>query len=415
MHFPWSKRVKYKTVTVLFVAHGSVLVNGGYRTRIISELRALAGYGRRLALLSFEQKEVLEQHGNAIAELERELRACDIGFVYRPIPSFTASAAVKARAARYVAFEIGRVSREWHATVLHAEGHAAAYRAVWAAKASHMKMVLDVHGAHAAEKAYALGDSSSCRRQLSFLIDHAIVHRSDGLIFVSEAMAKYYRPYFHGPATVVPCCVDTTRFRYDPALRAAKRAELGLGERLVVVYNGSLFLPWDEPSDLFKTFRAIRSQQPAAFLLLLSGDAPDRVRALALAEGIDPANFRVQSLPHDKVPEWLVSADVGLLLRRASLVNRVSSPTKVGEYLACGVPIVISDEVGDFSGIVQRENLGICLSENADVFAEDWRLSLANLCSDSMRSRCRMYAERALAWSAMPKHILELYERVLVK
>ena len=50
--------------------------------------------------------------------------------------------------------------------------------------------------------------------------------------------------------------------------------------------------------------------------------------------------------------------DVGLLLRDDLPVNRVASPTKFAEYCLCGLPVLTTPYVGDFSEYVRQFSLG---------------------------------------------------------
>jgi glycosyltransferase involved in cell wall biosynthesis len=58
------------------------------------------------------------------------------------------------------------------------------------------------------------------------------------------------------------------------------------------------------------------------------------------------------------VPEYLAAGDLGLLLRDPHPVNRVASPVKFAEYLAAGLPVLVSPGVGDAAAIVERERVG---------------------------------------------------------
>ncbi len=61
------------------------------------------------------------------------------------------------------------------------------------------------------------------------------------------------------------------------------------------------------------------------------------------------AGIVLQALEHDEVLSRLEACDFGLLLRDISIINRVSCPTKLIEYLALGViPVLDSPHVGDF-------------------------------------------------------------------
>ncbi len=79
--------------------------------------------------------------------------------------------------------------------------------------------------------------------------------------------------------------------------------------------------------------------------------------------------IRIESVQHEDVFETLQAGDIGFLLRDASPVNRVSSPTKFGEYCSCGVPVITTACVGDVSQLVLSNHLGYVIDLNG--FAED--------------------------------------------
>jgi hypothetical protein len=66
-------------------------------------------------------------------------------------------------------------------------------------------------------------------------------------------------------------------------------------------------------------------------------------------------------VPAAEVAALMSSADYGLLLREQSFTNRVAAPTKFAEYLAAGLKIIISENLGDYSKLVLDLELGeIC-------------------------------------------------------
>jgi len=58
----------------------------------------------------------------------------------------------------------------------------------------------------------------------------------------------------------------------------------------------------------------------------------------------------------------LAAADVAIALRQPSFSSLGASPTKLGEYLSCGLPVVVNDGVGDVGEIVERLDAGAVLS-----------------------------------------------------
>lgn len=65
-----------------------------------------------------------------------------------------------------------------------------------------------------------------------------------------------------------------------------------------------------------------------------------------------------QHLSPSEVPEYLLAADYGLLIRENSITNYVASPVKFAEYLSCGLKVIISSELGDYSALTMKHNLG---------------------------------------------------------
>jgi hypothetical protein len=67
------------------------------------------------------------------------------------------------------------------------------------------------------------------------------------------------------------------------------------------------------------------------------------------------------------VKDYLSISDYGILIREYSVTNKVASPTKFAEYLNAGLKVIISPEIGDFSAMVDKYNLGYVYHENNDM------------------------------------------------
>src|SRR5262249_20247374 len=152
--------------------------------------------------------------------------------------------------------------------------------------------------------------------------------------------------------------VDSDRFRFDPASREQRRRELGLRDEKLFVYVGKVG-PRYLVSELFGLFRTAREVLPGARLLILSGDDPARFEVLAEANGIDPQCYTVRQANHADVPNWLSAADAGFAMIRPANCERGSSPIKIAEYLATGVPVIVTEGIGDFSELVEDRSVGV--------------------------------------------------------
>jgi hypothetical protein len=85
----------------------------------------------------------------------------------------------------------------------------------------------------------------------------------------------------------------------------------------------------------------LKSGVGPAVLLIMCPNPGDDLRAYAYTLGLNDHDFRIIKVPHEAVPAHLNAADIGFLIRDDCVVNRVASPTKLGEYLSCGLPVIV--------------------------------------------------------------------------
>ncbi len=216
------------------------------------------------------------------------------------------------------------------------------------------------------------------------------IRRADAILCVSERLRERtvrWQPTTAGKIVVIPCCYDPRVARRDEAAIERLRAELSLDPvgDFVLTYAGSLSA-WSRPEAILRMFHAFREVHARTRVLLLTGDLE-----AAQATFGDEAAIIIRSIPHEEIQHYLALADLGLLLRDRSSVNRVASPVKFAEYLACGVPVLVSPGVGDCPGIARRERVGYVLDEDVQLsrIVSEIRANRSDL-----RVRCREAAAR---------------------
>ena len=100
---------------------------------------------------------------------------------------------------------------------------------------------------------------------------------------------------------------------------------------------------------------------------------------------------QITEVSSEEVYENLIECNFGILIRENNLINNVSSPLKFGEYLAAGLPILISEGIGDTEIIINHYNAGVVIKGN------DYETALKkmfNLLNDSdVYKRCIIAAK----------------------
>ncbi len=182
--------------------------------------------------------------------------------------------------------------------------------------------------------------------------ERAAYQGADWIVAVSDAVAAYVveRGVEATRVAVLPNGVDLERF-HSGVSSADVRARHRLGERPIVGFVGS-FKPWHGALEFLGAFCEIRSQVPAAALLVV-GDGPglttfrERIAERALENDV-VATGRV---PHDDVPAYLCAMDVTVAPYRYA-DGFYFSPLKVVESLACGRPVV-APALGQLTTLIQ--------------------------------------------------------------
>jgi glycosyltransferase involved in cell wall biosynthesis len=209
------------------------------------------------------------------------------------------------------------------------------------------------------------------RARVSRIAIYRVVLPGARHVFVqSEAMADWLAAKGVGRArmTAVPMGVDAALF--DRA-RVQPVADPRLDGRRVVLYLGRVAR--SRRSDfLLDVAERLRQARPDV-LLVIAGDAPSDdemawMRREIARRGLEGHVLLTGWLPQRTALGYAVRAEVGLSpIPRGTLFD-VSSPTKLVEYLALGIPSVAND-IPDQQKVIAESGAGLCVPMEAGPFA----------------------------------------------
>lgn len=132
--------------------------------------------------------------------------------------------------------------------------------------------------------------------------------------------------------------------------------------------------------------------------------------ATAVLDGV-PAT--VEAMPPQQVPTALRSGDVGVSLCVGSASKIASAPTRLAEYLASGMPVIVNPGVGDVVELVEHHRVGVVLrGDDAAAIADAADQVRALMTEGDLASRCRAVARRFFDVSVGSRQYAELYMRL---
>lgn len=374
----------------------------------LSGLHDRSGY--RFRLVTFEPRDVLERlpPGARDAQAERlQRRGIRWTFLrYHGHPSLLAT---------LWDIAVGALVLVWLAlrerpSLIHARGHVPAASAVLATGLLGVPFLFDCRGLLADEYA----DAGHWRRgswkyRLTKWAERWLFRRAAHVVVLTERLRVLLRDgsagltkVSDGRITVIPCCVDVTRFAAPSRRRATATFTL--------CYVGSVGT-WYLLSEMLDFAVASRAVIPGLRLLVLNRHDHALIRAELEWRGLADITT-LRSADVDEVPGLLADASAGMAFILPSFSKQASSPTKFGEYLAAGLPVVANAGVGDVEKLL--DGVGVLLQEfTASAYREaaGALLELVSAVGD-LPERCRARAEQELSLDLGVRRYAAIYERL---
>ncbi|MEP6819469.1 MAG: glycosyltransferase [bacterium] len=339
------------------------------QTQVLPYLRQLQSDSVQVSLLTFEPR--LNQVWSFL-ELDKQRAALsDQGISwhylkYHKTPSLPATLYDMAVGA----WTILRIMRREGVSVLHARNHVPAVMCAIARKFKRAEMVFDIRGFMPEEytDAGVWPENGYLYRGLK-RVERYLLRTADAFVLLTEKAREIVFPGCTDtdvqgrPIEVIPCCVDFARFEAAAETpRATLREELNVSNRRVIVYVGS-FGGWYMTDEMTEFLAVAHEQDLATFSMILTQSPRQAVIERMASLGINENDFFVNQITPEEVPRYLKAADIAISFIKPCYSKQSSSPTKIAEYLASGLPIVCNAGIGDLDKLIEENHIGALLHE----------------------------------------------------
>lgn len=203
------------------------------------------------------------------------------------------------------------------------------------------KKMLKVPMIFEAHEIFHLGATVPARRERTRRLEGFVYNEADAIISISGTIPDYLRSegIFTGDVHVISDGVRKEWFCSG-------------GERAgsYICYAGSLYL-WKGVDVLIKAMRYLPGER---LVVVGGGSRLDELKRLASVESVSDRVSFTGAVPHEAVRGYLLGAKVAVLPNVLDGPSRFSSPLKLFEYMACGVPVVASD-IPAFTEIISHK------------------------------------------------------------
>src|SRR6056297_45491 len=192
------------------------------------------------------------------------------------------------------------------------------------------------------------------------------------------------------PISVIPTCTNLELFHPVEGLMARS-------EGFTLGYVGSAG-SWYMFAEVARAVRILFEILPDARFLVINKGDHDAIKARLRDADVDLKRVEILAAPYVEVSKQIARMDAGIFFIKPVWSKRASSPTRLGEFLACGKPVLANGKVGDVEETIVETDTGVAINAFDEQTLRD---ALANLIARTQEpglgARCRQAAEEHFA------------------
>ncbi len=246
--------------------------------------------------------------------------------------------------------------------------------------------------------------------------EKTFIKNADAIISLTHAgkneMQKW-DGYTNQTIDVIPCSADFDLFTLtNEATKSYSRKKLGINsEDFVVSYLGSIGT-WYMIDEMLQFFKLLKSKKSNSKFLFITNGEHEFIKSKAKQFGINEHDILLTSGTRAEVPDLVKASDMSISFIKPCYSKLSSSPTKLGELLAMGIPCLCNSGVGDVKETVINTKGGIII----DDFTDATFINAINKIDDAVRvspGDIRKSAFEIYDLHKAQQHYVSIYKRLL--
>jgi glycosyltransferase involved in cell wall biosynthesis len=346
-------------ISVLFISYDGMTDPLG-QSQVIPYLIGLRTSGYKVHLISCEKEQMYASDKDRIQNMLKEVDIFwhPVNYTKKPPLFSTVWDIIKIyRKAKFI-------HKKYSYSLVHCRSYIPAFVSQRLKKKKGVKFLFDIRGFWADERVE--GNIWNLKNPLFNLVykflkfkERGFFNDADHIVTLTESSKHYIQKHYKYPRsiTTIPCAADLDLFQNRPEhIKHEFRTKLGLKDEYVLLYLGSVGT-WYLLEEMLDFFVVLKSNKPSAKFLFITPDSPATIINLGLEKGLVKEDFRIVKSARNEVPNYISIANSSIFFIKECFSKMASSPTKHGELLSCGIPIVCND-IGDLKKIIDYKGAG---------------------------------------------------------
>lgn len=208
----------------------------------------------------------------------------------------------------------------------------------------------------------------------------------------------------------IPCYTILEKFKFSTTTREKIRNQLGIKpQETVGIYVGKFGdIYYDK--EAFQIFKIAFETIPNFKLIILTGDKHEAIQLKLNMAEVDLSKVVIKTISHNEVNNYLCAADFGFATIKPAPSKRYCSPVKMGEYWACGLPVLLTEGIADDAEIIDKEGGGALFNYNESSIENAIKKILNQIQQPNNRELNRKLAEKYKT----PQIAINIYKKILL-
>ncbi len=361
-----------KPVEVLYLSYDGMTDPLG-QSQVIPYLAGLSKEGFHFHLLSFEKKENYDRDKDLITSLLK-----DHAITWHPL-SYTKNPPVLSTISDLSRMKKSGLEliRKHDIKIVHCRSYISALAGMYLKEKTGVKFLFDMRGFWADERVD--GGLWNLKNPIYNFIykffkkqEKILLREADAVISLTENAKReinswHLRNESRSEISVIPCCADLHHFNPENVNETEKeklKSQLNIPDNAIVISYLGAIGTWYLLDEMLEFFKLFLDKHSTAIFLFITREPEEIILQRSNVLGIPKSALRIYSANRSQVPVALSLCRASIFFIKPAYSKKASSPTKQGEIMGMGLPVICNTGIGDTDFVVNKYSAGICINLN---------------------------------------------------
>tara|TARA_Y100000590_G_scaffold465489_1_gene637942 strand:+ start:9327 stop:10517 length:1191 start_codon:yes stop_codon:yes gene_type:complete len=273
--------------------------------------------------------------------------------------------------------------------IIHARGYIAGLIAYLLRLFTNIKFIFDMRGFWADERLeWGIWKRKNLIYYLFKYLENLFFKKSDAVVSLTKVgvdeILSNLNEIDSNKFYVIPTCTDLDLFYPKSSIR---------NKKFIITHLGAIGTRYHFKKVL--EFFLIMDSLISSELLIINKGEHDLIKKLLDQFSIDSSKYKILKTQYYKVPYYINQSSIGVFFPKEGYYLNGYFPTKLGEFLGCGKPIVCGNINKDVEEIITKNDIGIIIDNKVE------NKNLLNSCKKIIKikkdkrisNRCRLAAK----------------------